>query len=103
MPRYLVALLYGLRLQGSNKKFLQELDEGEWLKLLEFCDLAHLTLVLRNHCEQVAPAWVISRIDRNICDNIARGKQVRAVYSEIAEKLASTDTKHLVLKGFAQC
>ena len=44
IPREAAALLDALQLEGSTTEALLDLDEAEWGRLLDFCDLAHLAL-----------------------------------------------------------
>lgn len=78
------------------------MHDEQWRRALDFCDLAHLTLPLGRRLHDAAPAWVLSRIDRNIVDNRRRLAKLKAVYKEIANALAAANVEHVILKGFAQ-
>jgi hypothetical protein len=103
VPKEFAALMDALQLEGSNTDALLALDDAEWLRLLEFCDLSHLALALSQVRLSRAPQWVISRLTRNVSDNAQRFEQVRAAYVEAAAALRHAGVQHLVLKGFTQC
>jgi hypothetical protein len=103
VPKDFAALVDALQLEGSNTDALLTLDNAEWLRLLEFCDLSHLALALSQVDLARAPEWVVRRLDKNVCDNALRFKQVRAAYVEAASALRHVGVPHVVLKGFTQC
>jgi hypothetical protein len=80
------------------------LDESAWHELLEFCDLAHLTLALWRNCRDmdVLPDWVRERMQRNASDNARRFDNIKRAYLELAKALEDVQVEHLVIKGFAQ-
>jgi hypothetical protein len=103
VPKEFAALMDALQLEGSNTDALLALDAAEWRRLLEFCDIAHLALVLSRVDLAKAPQWVLSRLGRNVCDNARRFEHVRAAYVEAAAALRQAGVPHVVLKGFTQC
>lgn len=103
VPKEFAALMDALQLEGSNTDALLALDDAEWLRLLEFCDLSHLALALSQVELAKAPEWVLSRLAKNVWDNAQRFERVRAAYVEAAAALRHAGVSHLVLKGFTQC
>jgi hypothetical protein len=103
VPKEFAALMDALQLEGSNTDALLTLDNAEWLRLLEFCDLSHLALALSQVDLSRAPEWVRSRLEENVRDNGRRFDQVRAAYIEAAAALRHAGIPHVVLKGFTQC
>jgi hypothetical protein len=102
VPREFAALMNALQIRGANTDALLELGNTDWEKLLEFCDLAHLTLSLAQVRRTGFPAWVVSRLDSNVADNAQRFENVRASYEEVANAFERARVSHLVLKGFTQ-
>jgi hypothetical protein len=91
-----------LQFEGKNMDALMALDDDEWRRLLEFCDLAHLSLSLAQTDLTGVPQWVVHRLEQNISDNAVRFERVRATYAEAAAALKQAGVSHLVLKGFTQ-
>ena len=102
IPREVAALLDALQLEGSNTDALLALDDAEWGRLLEFCDLAHLALPLSQIEIGGFPDWVVRCLEQNLSDNARRFERVRAAYVQAAGTLARAGVPHLVLKGFTQ-
>ena len=102
VPREFVALMDALQLEGANTDALLLLDTDDWRKLLEFCDLAHLTLALAQVDRAGFPQWVIDRLEKNLADNAQRFELVRAAYTEAAAVLTGAGVSHMVVKGFSQ-
>jgi hypothetical protein len=102
IPHYVPTLIAGLQLRSARPEALQTLDDSEWRELLEFCDLAHLTLPLWRNCNDVLPDWVRERMERNAADNARRFDNVKRAYLEVARAFDEVQIKHLVIKGFAQ-
>jgi hypothetical protein len=98
----LPALLSALQFRSARAEGLQALDESEWPELLEFCDLAHLTLPLWRNCADLLPDWVRERMEQNASDNAKRFDNVKRVHLELAKALENVQVEYLVLKGFAQ-
>jgi hypothetical protein len=101
IPREVAALLDALQLEGSNTDALLELEDADWQRLLEFCDLAHLTLALSQTNTSGFPAWVVRRLAQNVADNAQRFARVKAAYTEAAVAMGRAGASHVVLKGFA--
>jgi hypothetical protein len=101
-PRQLVAALAALKFHGAQREELRLLDEAGWSEFLALCNRMRLTILLRQNCGDELPAWVRSRIDRNIRDNRERFERLKGAYFEIASALREVGAEHLVLKGFAQ-
>jgi hypothetical protein len=101
-PPYFAALLDCLQFRSSKIDSLGSLRDADWVRLLEFSDLAHLTLPLASTFQQSAPAWVVSRLHQNLSDNRARTDRIKTTYVELSKALSDSGTEHLVLKGFAQ-
>jgi hypothetical protein len=102
VPREFAALMDALQLQGANTDALLQLERKDWERLLNFCDLAHLTLALAQVPKTDFPAWVVRRLEKNITDNAFRFERVLAAYAEVGEGFRSAGIHHLVLKGFTQ-
>ncbi len=102
IPREVAALLDALQLEGPNVDALMALEDADWTRLLEFCDLAHLTLPLSQARINGAPGWVVRRLEQNVADNARRFERVKAAYVEAAAALSRAGVSHLVLKGFTQ-
>jgi hypothetical protein len=103
IPHEVAALIAALQLSESNTELLSELSDQAWCNLLDFCDLAHLTLVLAQLPADGFPHWVVERLNTNVIDNIQRFKRVKATYKEAAEALSAAGVEHIVIKGFTQC
>jgi len=102
IPREFAALLDALQLEGSNTDALLALDDADWGRLLEFCDLAHLALPLSQIDMEDFPDWVVRRLEQNLSDNARRFERVRAAYVEAGAAMARAGVSHLVMKGFTQ-
>ena len=102
IPREFASLMDALQLEGANTDGLLGLDDSAWRRLLEFCDLAHLTLPLSQVTLNGMPGWVVGRLEQNVSDNARRFEKVRAAYLEASAALTSASVPHLVLKGFTQ-
>ena len=102
IPREVSALLDALQLEGANTDALLALEESEWRRLLEFCDLAHLALPLSQAKRTGFPAWVSERLAENVRDNAQRFERVKAVYIEASAAMRHAGVSHVVLKGFTQ-
>jgi hypothetical protein len=100
VPREFAAAIEALQLPAPNTDALVELSDAEWRKLLNICDLAHLTLSLAQLPSRGFPAWVVERLQRNVADNTLRAKCVQALYTEAAAALERARVPHLVIKGF---
>jgi hypothetical protein len=101
VPREYAAVIEALQLAGPTTDALAELNDAEWLRLLDVCDLAHLTLSLARLPSTGFPAWVVERLQRNVADNTLRWKRVQALYTEAAEALRRARVPHVVIKGFS--
>jgi Uncharacterised nucleotidyltransferase len=102
VPREFAALMNALQIRGANTDALLELKDTDWEKLLDFCDLAHLTLPLAQVARTDFPVWVVRRLEKNAADLALRFERVRAWYIEVAETLEQARISHLVIKGFTQ-
>ncbi len=102
IPYVLGALLEALQVQGANVERLECLDDVGWKRVLEFCDLAHLTLLLSELRDAEFPVWVKQRLAKSASDNRDRFNHVYAAYHEARTALDVVDIPHVVLKGFTQ-
>jgi len=102
IPREVAALLDALQLGGASTDALLGLDDAEWRRLLEFCDLAHLALPLSQTNTSGFPDWVVNRLQQNVADNTQRFERVKAAYIEAVSAMARAGASHVVLKGFTQ-
>lgn len=96
------ALLRALQLGKPDTTFIEKLSEKEWTSLLEFCNIAHLTLPLAQLPMKKFPYWVVERLRTNLADNALRFERVKATYREAAEALSRAGVEHIVIKGFTQ-
>lgn len=103
VPYEVASLIAALQMRNPNTAFLKTLPDQQWCKLLNFCDLAHLTLSLARLPTDGLPHWVVERLNLNVADNIQRFKTVKATYKEAAETLSAMGVEHIVIKGFTQC
>ena len=102
VPREFAALMDALQCEGASMDALLALDDANWRRLLEFCDLAHISLSLAQLDLAGVPKWVAHRLEQNVSDNSRRFEYVRAAYAEAASALTQSGISHLVLKGFTQ-
>ncbi len=102
VPREFAALIDALQCEGASMDALLALDDADWRRLLEFCDLAHLSLSLGQLNLAGVPQWVAHRLQQNVSDNSRRFEYVHAAYTEAASALTRAGVSHLVLKGFTQ-
>jgi hypothetical protein len=102
IPHEVTALLTALHLQKPDMTLLKTLSDHEWLSLLAFCDISHLTLPLALLPSNDFPHWVVKRLDTNLADNTLRFESVKATYREAADALAKAGVDHIVIKGFTQ-
>jgi Uncharacterised nucleotidyltransferase len=102
VPREFAALMDALQCEGANMDALLALDHADWPRLLEFCDLAHLSLSLAQLDLAGVPKWVAHRLEQNVSDNSRRFEFVHAAYTEATSALTQAGVSHVVLKGFTQ-
>jgi len=102
IPAEVRALLRALQLSKPDTTSLEELSEKEWISLLDFCEIAHLTLPLASLTSKGFPHWVVERLRSNVADNALRFERVKATYLEAAEALGCASIEHIVIKGFTQ-
>jgi hypothetical protein len=102
IPPEVRALLRALQLRRPDITSLGKLTEKEWARLLEFCDVAHLTLPIALLPMSGFPNWVIERLTANLADNALRFERVKATYREAADALSQAGVEHIVIKGFSQ-
>ena len=102
IPREVAALLEALQMEGSNTEALLAMDEDDWRRLLDFCDIAHLTLPMAQMDMAGFPDWVVRRLEQNVADNGHRFERVKAAYNEAAAAMDRAGVAHVVLKGFSQ-
>lgn len=102
VPSEIAALLSALQLGKRNMEPLQALKEDQWRSLIEFCDTAHLTLVLAQLPTENFPVWLADRLQRNLADNALRYENIRSIYQEAATALDRAGIPHIIIKGFTQ-
>ena len=102
VPREFAALMDALQFEGANADRLRLLETSDLEKLLEFCDLAHLTLALSRVDRARLPDWVSHRLEVNVADNAQRFRLLCAAYVEAEAALRHAGAPHIVLKGFTQ-
>jgi hypothetical protein len=102
IPREFAALIAALQLKGGNVEALLELSEREWKSLLQFCEPAHLTLLLSQVETYAFPSWVRERLGKNRADALLRFENTRTTYQEIAAALNNSGIEYVVVKGFTQ-
>jgi hypothetical protein len=101
-PRHVTALISALSFRNAQPELLRTLDDSEWQRLLVFGDQMHLTIPLTQACQDYCPAWVRSRVERNLADNAQRFQTIKTTYAELADALGEERVDHLVLKGFTK-
>jgi MFS family permease len=102
IPREVAAVMDALQLRGATTDALAGLSKAEWEHLLEFCDVAHLTLQLAQLNSTDFPVWVRDRVAKNLADNEQRFERIRASYEEVAVAFQRAGVPFVVLKGFTQ-
>lgn len=102
IPAEVLALLSALQLSNSDTTKLIELSHAQWESLLEFCDIAHLTLPMAKLPSTGFPQWVVERLRINVADNALRFERAKATYREAAAALEQAGVEHIVIKGFTQ-
>lgn len=102
IPPEVGALLRALQLRMPDTTAIEKLSEKEWTSLLEFCDIAHLTLPITQLPMKGCPNWVVERLRANLADNALRFEAVKSTYREAAEALGRAGVEHIVIKGFTQ-
>ena len=102
IPPEVKALLRALQLSTPDTASIEKLSENEWTSLLDFCDIAHLTLPIAQHPTIGFPNWVVERLRTNLADNALRYEHVKATYREAAAALGRAGVEHIVIKGFTQ-
>jgi hypothetical protein len=100
IPGEFVAVMEALQLPAPNTDALLKLSDAEWHKVLDVCDLAHLTLALAQLPPAGFPAWVVQRLQRNVADNALRWQRTQMLYTEAADALDRAGVPHVVIKGF---
>jgi len=70
---------------------------------LDFCDRAHLTLVLGARARDAMPEWFHERIARNLASNNQWFERFRAVQAQAAGWLEAAGIDFLFLKGTTLC
>jgi len=96
------ALLPALQMSNGDTTQLAGLSDAQWRSLLEFCDIAHLTLPMAQLPTAGFPQWVVERLRTNLADNALRFERAMATYREAAAALEQADVEHIVIKGFTQ-
>lgn len=99
-PGFFHAMLKALQFENASNDAFKKLTDGEWHEMLEFGDLAHLTLYLADVLREVAPDWVIARLGSNLADNKVRSLSIKNEYIEIARTLKKAEVTYLLIKGF---
>lgn len=102
IPAEVMALLSALQLSDADTTKLNALSDAHWGSLLEFCDIAHLTLAMAQLPSTGFPQWVRERLRVNLADNAMRFERVVTTYMEAAAALEQAGVEHIVIKGFTQ-
>ncbi len=102
IPYEVKALIAALQMRDPNTCSLKALTEQEWTSLLEFCELAHLTLPLAQVRTHGFPGWVIDRLETNAAYNALRFERVKSTYNEASKALKAANVDFVILKGFTQ-
>ena len=102
VPAEVTALLSALQLNETRTTLLKFLSDEEWLKLLSFCEIAHLTLPLAQLPMDGFPLWVVERLITNLSDNAIRFESIKKTYEEVAAALNGAGVDYVVIKGFTQ-
>jgi Uncharacterised nucleotidyltransferase len=102
IPREATALMAALQVRGSSTALLRQLSDDDWMSLIGFCELAHLTLPLARVPTEGFPTWVADRLETNAAYNALRFERVKRTYREAADALNRAGVDHVVIKGFTQ-
>ena len=102
VPPEVSALLSALHLSEPRMEPLTRLCHQEWASLLEFCDIAHLTLPLAQLPMGSFPCWVAERLRTNLADNAQRFDRLKAIYTEVVGAFGCAGIEYINLKGFTQ-
>ena len=102
IPAEVMALFPALHMRAPDTTELIGLSDAQWMSLLSFCDIAHLTLQMAQLPSEGFPQWVIDRLRTNLADNALRFERVKATYREAAAALDQAGVEHIVIKGFTQ-
>lgn len=102
IPSEVVALLSALHLGEPDLEPLSRLSKEQWVSLIDFCDIAHLTLPLAQLHTNHFPEWVRERLSTNLADNAMRFEKTRETYREVDEALHSAGVEYILIKGFTQ-
>ncbi|MCL2659153.1 MAG: MFS transporter [Acidobacteriaceae bacterium] len=102
IPAEVSALFSALRLSEPDARPLSRLSDKQWNSLLEFSDLARLTLPLAQLPMGGLPFWVVQRLRINLDDNAERFERMKGSYQEISAVLIRSGIEFIVLKGFTQ-
>jgi len=101
-PGWMLALLSALHVSEPDLRQLTRLGDREWTSLLEFCEIAHLTLPLAQLPVNGFPRWVVTRLQTNLADNAQRFGRLKETYREAADALNLAGVEYIVIKGFTQ-
>lgn len=102
IPSEVGALLSALQVREADRSLLKNLSDEAWTRLLEFSNIANLTLPLAQLDMEGFPGWVIERLKTNLADNAQRVERIKMLYREAASALDSVGVAHIVIKGFTQ-
>src|SRR5579871_5220900 len=83
VPPEVSALLSALHLSEPRTEPLTRLCSQEWASLLEFCDIAHLTMPLAQLPMNGFPHWVVERLRTNLADNAQRFDRLKEIHTEV--------------------
>ncbi len=101
IPPEALAVLEALRFDGAGAGRLRALDTAGFQNVLAMCDRAQLTLTLNHVCRASLPAWVRTRIDKNLADYSRRFARLTAALDEIGDVYTRRGIEYIVLKGIA--
>jgi MFS family permease len=100
IPNEVGALLSALQLGQPDPGPLAKLSKEQWVSLIAFCDIAHLTLPLAQLAAPDFPQWIRERLSTNLKDNAQRFEKLREAYCEVHDALCQAGIEFVVIKGF---
>jgi hypothetical protein len=92
--------------QALESELLRDLTDGEWAPLLSWLDTSGLSLYLldqltRSGRDDLLPAFVFAKLQRNLIDNMARTKAMIEELCEISASFEQSGLLFTLLKGLS--
>ena len=100
LPRHARAVLAALHFAEPDFTILADLSREEWRDALLFAHSGTVGLDLRRAARGAMPAWVRDELDGCAARNAERARRLRAIYTEMRERLEARTIPFVALKGF---